>query len=977
MGEKIGRKRILVGLLILSMFAAIWPDNIVLADVAVVGSGKIGNNSWKLDSNGVLTLSGTDRFVSVAKGSVPWYSKRSEIKQVSFDMSRVPGGDISNYFADCPKLKVVNNIPVGVQNMQESFMGCPLLEKIGTIPDTVTSTVRTFKNCNALNQRVVVPKSVVTASGMFDGCKKLTYTPLVQSDQIMDMSYMFRYTAIVTPPHLSKKAVNLSYAFSNCEKLQSSPDIPETVAEMNYTFQNCYSLTKVPAIPMNVVSMRYTFTYCMEMVDTPIIVSQKVEDMMGAFSYCYEMLKAPKIPDSVTNLNYAFYNCMELREAPDIPAGVTTMRYCLAGCSYAEGEITVYTRITDPERYHCFAGDTALGTPMNKPYYLGGQGKGIKVNYVKSNQDYVLKYMAQGWNSGSLLNYKSIGALSLGSQKQQSVESCTVKGLKSGTYTGSEVRPAPEIWYSSVQLKRNTDYTFSYQNNINAGTAVLIITGKGDYKGEKRVEYQIKQAVFQTVKSYSYSGYYDGKPHSIEVTQEENGTVEYGVQEGQYTMKTCPEYTMPGTYKTYFRVVKPNYVTYTGSANVVIMKKTLQVDTFGYSGEYDGNPHSIQIQTEADTQIEYGVKPGEYSTQICPSYVNVGNYPIYFRITKTGYETYTGMQSVVIRRKQINTMAFPSATKINYGDVLGRSALSFSYNAYGTFAWKDPEIIPDGGMRLLPVVFQPEDLVNYDYSLLEGYDEKEKTVVRNVSVCVVTPTPTPTKTPSPTSVPTEMPNPGITPASTPGEDPSKPVLTPSSELKPQQSASPEPGSIQESPAQSESPLPGVESDMTEKPVQGEETQGGQPVQGNSLTDIPVLKEPDWVESSEQPMTSDSDEPGISQLIKVFDNWQEKKYVVIEKKYIPSIVKIRNVVRKKKKIYLRWKKVKGAKGYQVMYSSGKKIKKGVKRKNVRSTQTSFKWKKNKKCYVKIRAYTIKKRKKIYGKWSKIYCVSRGK
>jgi hypothetical protein len=47
-----------------------------------------------------------------------------------------------------------------------------------------------------------------------------------------------------------------------------------------------------------------------------------------------------------------------------------------------------------------------------------------------------------------------------------------------------------------------------------------------------------------------------------------------------------------------------------------------------------------------------------------------------------------------------------------------------------------------------------------------------------------------------------------------------------------------------------------------------------------------------------------------------------------------------------------------------------MKKGVKRKNVRKMRTSLKWKYSPKCYVKIRAYSINGKKKIYGKWSQI-------
>ncbi|MGN0173327.1 MAG: hypothetical protein ACI39F_02705 [Acutalibacteraceae bacterium] len=68
-----------------------------------------------------------------------------------------------------------------------------------------------------------------------------------------------------------------------------------------------------------------------------------------------------------------------------------------------------------------------------------------------------------------------------------------------------------------------------------------------------------------------------------------------------------------------------------------------------------------------------------------------------------------------------------------------------------------------------------------------------------------------------------------------------------------------------------------------------------------------------------------------------------------------------------------KKVKYADGYQIKYSTDKKLKKAVKNKTVNANKSSLKIKKlksGKKYYVKVRAYKIINGKKIYGKWSKI-------
>ena len=74
--------------------------------------------------------------------------------------------------------------------------------------------------------------------------------------------------------------------------------------------------------------------------------------------------------------------------------------------------------------------------------------------------------------------------------------------------------------------------------------------------------------------------------------------------------------------------------------------------------------------------------------------------------------------------------------------------------------------------------------------------------------------------------------------------------------------------------------------------------------------------------------------------------------------------------KSKQILLKYKKVSGAKGYEISYSTNKKFKKAVTKKNTAKTSyTISKLKKGKIYYVRIRAYRMDSTgKKVYGKYS---------
>ena len=73
-----------------------------------------------------------------------------------------------------------------------------------------------------------------------------------------------------------------------------------------------------------------------------------------------------------------------------------------------------------------------------------------------------------------------------------SLEGAAFEGVQGRyAYTGSAIKPAPTVKVGSTTLKSGTDYTLSYKNNTNAGTATVTITGKGNYTGTKSVTFKI------------------------------------------------------------------------------------------------------------------------------------------------------------------------------------------------------------------------------------------------------------------------------------------------------------------------------------------------------------------------------------------------------------------------------------------------------------------------------------------------------
>lgn len=80
------------------------------------------------------------------------------------------------------------------------------------------------------------------------------------------------------------------------------------------------------------------------------------------------------------------------------------------------------------------------------------------------------------------------------------IRQASVAAIGDYTYCGEAIKPRVNLTFrrkaddgrmESVQLTEGIDYTLSYSNNINAGTAKILIMGKGKYTGSKTVTFRI------------------------------------------------------------------------------------------------------------------------------------------------------------------------------------------------------------------------------------------------------------------------------------------------------------------------------------------------------------------------------------------------------------------------------------------------------------------------------------------------------
>ena len=176
------KKRLLSFVLAVLMIASLLPATALAADVVTSGTcGAEGNGSnltWTLDSEGLLTISGTGAMKDYAfySNKAPW--SYQEIRSAVIDNGVTSIGDYA--FCHCDYLASVI-IPNSVTSIGDSAFVYSSLTSV-TIPSSVTSIGGSaFQRCSSLTS-VTIPDSVTSIGDhAFYDCTSLTSVTIPNS----------------------------------------------------------------------------------------------------------------------------------------------------------------------------------------------------------------------------------------------------------------------------------------------------------------------------------------------------------------------------------------------------------------------------------------------------------------------------------------------------------------------------------------------------------------------------------------------------------------------------------------------------------------------------------------------------------------------------------------------------------------------------------------------------------------------------
>ncbi len=247
-------------------------------------------------------------------------------------------------------------------------------------------------------------------------------------------------------------------------------------------------------------------------------------------------------------------------------------------------------------------------------------------------------------------------------------------------YDGTPKTPAVTVKDGNRTLLEETDYTLSYEDNINIGTGKVKVTGTGDYTGTVTKEFVITEKeppveepkeLSQCRITLSKTAYtYDGKPKTPTVT----------VKDGNKTLLKETDYTL--TYENNINV-GTGKVTIKGRGDYKgTVKKSFAI-TIKKGASYKVGSYQYRV-TSASTVSMTAVKNKKTTKIKVPSKMKIGGKT--FKVTAIGSKAFKNnkkIKSVVIADnvKLIGASAFEGCTNLSKA-TLGKGVTEIGSNAF-------------------------------------------------------------------------------------------------------------------------------------------------------------------------------------------------------------------------------------------------------------------------------------------------------
>ena len=592
-------------------------------------------------------------------------------------------------FKGCSSLTSID-IPNNVTSIgQQAFYNCSGLTSID-IPNSVTSIGwGAFGYCTSLTS-ITIPNSV-TSIAFFEGCTSLTSITIPNSVTSIG-ACAFQYCTSLTSITIPNGVTSIGHdAFEGCTGL-TSITIPNSVTSIgDAAFSNCTGLTSV-SIGNGATSTGYqSFKGCTSL--TSVTIGNGVTNIGNqSFQGCTSLANI-NIPNSVTNIGYgAFQGCSGLTSVTvDINTPLTIESSTFSNRANA----TLYVPAGTKAAYQAanywkdFKEILEIGKDMSSSditinsisavtYNGSAQTPTVTVKdgttTLTSGTHYTVDY-SNNTNAGTATvtitgmgNYTGTKNANF-TINPKNASNLTISDIAAVTYNGLAQTPTVTVKDGTTTLTSGTHYTVSYSNNINAGTATVIVTGMGNYTGTKNANFTInpKNASSLTINSIAAQTY-SGSAKTPTVT----------VKDGNTTLTSGTHYTV--AYSNNINAGTAT-VTITGTGNYTGTKNAnFTINAKGASNlaisdiaavTYNGSEQTPTVTVKDGSTT---LTNGTHYTVSYSNNINAGTATV----TITGQGNYTGTKSANFTINKAPLTITANSYNINQGDVLPSFAVSYS-----------------------------------------------------------------------------------------------------------------------------------------------------------------------------------------------------------------------------------------------------------------------------------------------------------
>jgi hypothetical protein len=179
------------------------------------------------------------------------------------------------------------------------------------------------------------------------------------------------------------------------------------------------------------------------------------------------------------------------------------------------------------------------------------------------------------------------------------IRETSISEIATQVYTGKAVIPVITVKDDSAVLVQNTDYTVTYKNNVNAGTATVTIAGLGKYTGEVTKTFLIKKAG-NTITASNLTKKATTKAQTFNINAKaKGGKLTYKSNNSKISISNTGKVTIAANYVGTANITitagDDNYETVTKSIKITVNKVSNTITASNFTKTYSTKKQTFSI----------------------------------------------------------------------------------------------------------------------------------------------------------------------------------------------------------------------------------------------------------------------------------------------------------------------------------------------------------------------------------------------